>query len=199
MGGCLGLDMGVADDDTAQMVRVPRIWPRRGSGSAHAINGCERQVVRFRCERHARGTALILAGQRELVAAWVSGRIRFQEPFITGYEALGALDHAGNLIGGFVYSEFRRFPQGGIVAICAAGECGWLSRGNLKVFLGSYPFGQLGCHKIHATVAKNNRRARRVIERLGFKNEGLIREGLGINRDAILYGLLAHESIWNRN
>lgn len=141
---------------------------------------------------------MILTGQKEHVAAWVAGRIKHQEPFITGYEALGALDTAGRLIGGFVYSELRSFDGGGCISICAAGERDWLSRGNLRVFLGSYPFGQLGCHRMQATVAKSNRRARTVIERLGFKNEGTIRGGHGPGRDAILYGLLAQESVWYR-
>lgn len=139
---------------------------------------------------------LILVGQRERVAAYVASKIKHQEPFVTGYEAIGAIDTAGNLIGGFVYSEHRPFPGGGSVAICAAGERDWLSRGNLKVFLGSYPFGQLGCHRIQAMVAKANRRARSVIERLGFVSEGLIRHGLGPQKDAILYSLLRHECRW---
>lgn len=139
---------------------------------------------------------MILARQCELVARYVVSRIKDQEPFITGYEALGALDSHGVLIGGFVYSEFRSFRDGGSVAICAAGERDWLSRGNLRVFLGDYPFRQLGAHRIQATVAKSNKRARNIIERLGFKNEGTLRGGLGVDKDAIVYSLLREESIW---
>ena len=139
---------------------------------------------------------MILAGDRERVAAYVASRIRHQEPFVTGYEALGALDAAGNLIGGFVYSEHRPNDGGGSVAICAAGEKDWLSRSNLRVFLGSYPFGQLGCVRIQAMVSKANAHARDVIKRLGFKEEGKLRSGLGPGKDAILYSLLRHESRW---
>ncbi len=139
---------------------------------------------------------MILSGQRDIVAAYVASKIRHQEPFITGYEALGAIDRDGRLIGGFVYSEHRPFDGGGSVAICAAGERDWLSRGNLRVFLGLYPFQQLGCHRIQALIARSNRRARHVIERLGFINEGTLREGLGPKRDAVVYRLLRHESRW---
>jgi RimJ/RimL family protein N-acetyltransferase len=138
---------------------------------------------------------LILTGQRELVADYVASRIRYQDPFITGYEAIGALDSGGNLIGGVVYSEHRLFDGGGSIVICAAGEIGWLSRANLKVFMG-YPFSQLGCHRMQTLVAKSNKRARSAVERLGFKNEGLVRSGLGVGRDAILYSLLRHECRW---
>jgi L-amino acid N-acyltransferase YncA len=141
---------------------------------------------------------MILANERELVAAYVASRIKHQEPFVTGYEALGAIDSQGRLIGGFVYSELRETPGGGSIAICAAGERDWLSRGNLKVFLGSYPFGQLGVHRICATVAKSNARARHVIERLGFTNEGKMRGALGVGKDGILYSLLKEESKWLR-
>ncbi len=137
---------------------------------------------------------MILAGQREQVAKWVTSRIRHQEPMITGYEALGALDSQGNLIGGFIYCEHRPCPGGGSIAIIASGERGWLSRGNLKVFLGDYPFKQLGCHRISAMVAKSNKKARHVIERLGFRNEGTIRGAFAPGKDGIFYGLLKEES-----
>ncbi len=119
------------------------------------------------------------------------------EPFVTGYEALGALDTAGDMIGGFVYSEHRPCPGGGSVAICAAGERDWLSRGNLAVFLG-YPFHQLQCNRISALVAKSNARARGVIERLGFKAEGKIRGAFGPGKDGIYYGLIREECRWLR-
>jgi RimJ/RimL family protein N-acetyltransferase len=152
-------------------------------------------MVLIRFAGDDRRPALILTGQRELVAQWVASRIRHQEPFVTGYEAIGAIDSAGSIIGGFVYSEHRAFNGGGSVAICAAGERDWLSRGNLKVFFG-YPFLQLGCHRMQAMVAKSNKRARKVIERLGFVNEGCVRQGLGPNKDAILYSLLRHDCRW---
>ena len=141
---------------------------------------------------------MLLFGHREAVANYVLSRIRDQEPFLTGYEAIGALDSQGELIGGFVYSEHRLCPGGGSVGICAAGERDWLSRANLSVFLGSYPFGQLGCHRINAMIAKSNKRARGVIERLGFKNEGTIRGAFAPNKDGIFYGLLQSESRWIR-
>lgn len=139
---------------------------------------------------------MILAGHRERVAQWVVSRIRHQEAFVTSYEALGAIDKAGNIIGGFVYCEHRSCLGGGSIAICAAGERDWLSRSNLKVFLGDYPFRQLGCHRVQAMVSKTNKHARNVIERLGFKNEGLIRGGISPGKDSILYGLLREESRW---
>ena len=88
------------------------------------------------------------------------------------------------------------FPAkgGGEIQMWAAGE-GWLSRRTLRVLLG-YPFGQLGCHRITAIVAKKNRRSRRLVEGLGFKLEGVAREGMRPGVDACIYSLLKRECRW---
>lgn len=55
-----------------------------------------------------------------------------------------------------------------------------------------YPFRQLGCLRITARVQSTNERSIRLVERLGFKAEGLIRKGTP-EADVWIYGLLKEE------
>jgi [ribosomal protein S5]-alanine N-acetyltransferase len=57
-------------------------------------------------------------------------------------------------------------------------------------------FAKLGLHRIWATCLPENPASARVLERLRFRREGLLREGLRIHgqwRDAALYAILASE------
>jgi ribosomal-protein-serine acetyltransferase len=60
-------------------------------------------------------------------------------------------------------------------------------------------FGELGLHRVTIRVAPDNARSRAIPERLGFTQEGVMREAgrtsLGHN-DLVVYGLLHRE--WNR-
>jgi ribosomal-protein-serine acetyltransferase len=60
-----------------------------------------------------------------------------------------------------------------------------------------HAFGELGLHRISLHAGVENRRSRAVAERLGFTEEGVIRDGdrVGGGRyvDLVAYGLLEHE------
>ena len=140
---------------------------------------------------------LILTGQRDVVAAWVAHQIRdMREPPTKDFEAIGALDADGNLIGGFVYTEYRRLGDGTFnICLTAAGHGYWLTRSNLRAFM-SYPFRQLNCSRMSAVIAKGNRKSRNIAERLGFVLEGKLRWWNGAGHDAVIYSLLRSECRW---
>ncbi len=59
-----------------------------------------------------------------------------------------------------------------------------------------FGFGELGLHRITAAVGPENQRSARVLERLGFRPEGRLRDHVHTNgawRDSLLYSLLEHE------
>ena len=59
-----------------------------------------------------------------------------------------------------------------------------------------WAFHNAGLHRIEAYCMAENMRSRRVLEKLYFQNEGIVRHYLQINgvwRDHLLYGLLANE------
>lgn len=70
-----------------------------------------------------------------------------------------------------------------------------LGRGAVALLL-DYAFQGLGLHRVSLEVLASNAPARRLYERLGFSNEGLLREAFlraGEREDVALYGLLRRE------
>jgi RimJ/RimL family protein N-acetyltransferase len=140
---------------------------------------------------------MILAGQRELVAKFVSQKIRdMGTPPEKDYEAIGVIGKGGELIGGCIYVEYREVSPGEHdIRMHCAGEPGWLTKATLRVFF-SYPFHSLKCVRVTATVAKANKRALDMNRRLGFKIEGCIKDGYGTGRDGLLLGMRKAECKW---
>lgn len=142
---------------------------------------------------------MILAGQKELVAAYVASRIRDMDtPPDKDYEAIGVVGKGGELIGGVIYTNYMELAPGQHdIRLTASGEPGWLTRSSLRVIFG-YPFQQLSCIRVSALCAKANKRSRDLVERLGFAQEGNIRHGFGLYRDGILYGMIRDSCRWIR-
>jgi ribosomal-protein-serine acetyltransferase len=62
--------------------------------------------------------------------------------------------------------------------------------------LTTYGFQEVGLHRMTIKAAVHNDRSRAVAERLGYVNEGVLREGgvTGLGRvDLVMYGLIVHE------
>lgn len=139
---------------------------------------------------------MILANDRERVARWVAERIRdMGEPPVKDYEAIGVTKDE-IIIGGVIYTEFREIARGEHdIRMHCAGEPGWLTRQTLRVFF-EYPFVQLACIRVTATVSKANRRARDLNERLGFKIEGCIKDGYGTGKDGLILGMRRQDCRW---
>jgi hypothetical protein len=57
-----------------------------------------------------------------------------------------------------------------------------------KVFTGDRPLVRMSC-----TIARKNRKARRLVEHLGFKLEGVKRQGFDGRQHGCIYGMLASE------
>lgn len=133
---------------------------------------------------------MILAGQKEKVRDWIFAHVRdLTDPPQDKYEAIGVVKD-DRIIGGVLYSNYHEIAPGQHdCMLTAAGEPGWLTRSAIKVLIG-YPFEQLACIRLTSIIAKSNKRARALNERLGFKVEGKVRDGRGVGKDCILYGLL---------
>lgn len=57
-----------------------------------------------------------------------------------------------------------------------------------------HAFGELGLHRVEIKAAEGNRRSRAIPERLGFEQEGILREAECVDdryMDLVVYGLLA--------
>lgn len=92
--------------------------------------------------------------------------------------------------------ESRRAELGYGLARSAWGQ-GYLQEAASAML--NFGFGALGLHRVEADIDPRNRASARSLERLGFRQEGLLRERwivAGEVSDSAVYGLLARE--WGR-
>ena len=71
----------------------------------------------------------------------------------------------------------------------------WATKVSLKVAF-SFPFIQLGLGRVSATIRESNQKSISLAERLGFKQEGMLREYYLNGENALIYGLLKRECNW---
>lgn len=141
----------------------------------------------------------VLYGADQQVADFVAARIPSvaERGWPKDYTALGVvIDH--KLVGGIVFTNCHATPDLGIYDIEMSGafdDPRWcLPQTLARLF--SYPFVQVGCVRMTTITGASNARARRLDERLGFVQEGVIRKGLDGVEDAIVYGMLREECRW---
>lgn len=136
----------------------------------------------------------LVFGQDSFVSRWVSARIPGDDDFPPNSATIG-LEEDGRLIAGVVYTHYS---GSSITMSVAADKAGWLNRPFLRAAF-DFPFNQLGVRRVSGLVRTDNLAAQRFDEHLGFKREGLIREGDDDGCDLILYGMLKSECRWIRN
>lgn len=126
----------------------------------------------------------------EYVADWV----RRQIPHVNSFGDCVSIgvEVYGNLIAGCVYS---RFIGHDIEMSFAATSPQWATKESLDYFFG-YPFHQAGCVRVTATIALNNNKARDMVQRLGFEQEGIMKKAIDGIQDAVIYGMLKGNCKW---
>ena len=101
-------------------------------------------------------------------------------------------------IGLVTLSDLDAAMGNGETGIMLAGRA-WQGRGFATEAMGlllGYAFGELGLHRVYARVAEENRPSLNLFRRLGFQQEGRLREAMrrgGRFVDLILFGLLEDE------
>lgn len=141
---------------------------------------------------HDRSGVLIILDQSGRIAKWVGDKIGVDYSNAVG-QAVASND--GELLAGIVWYMYiaeRGWSQ--ISLAVAARSPRWASPSTL-VGLASYPFGQLSVDRIELRTAKRNKRARRVAEGLGFRYEGMARNGWPRD-DAAVYGMTPESCPW---
>lgn len=122
------------------------------------------------------------------VMAWLQAQIPQFVPG-EGARAVGVV-RGDKLLGAVAYSNYLAPSEhwsGDVEMSCAAESPRWFSRQVGEVLLG-IPFRQLRVGRISLRIAKRNKRARRFVEGLGFKQEGVMRHALA-RGDVVLYGM----------
>lgn len=90
---------------------------------------------------------------------------------------------------------YTGYDKGVSILMHVAGEGHWLSRTALRVFF-YFPFVELDLRRITTLVARKNRKARTLNEKLGFVQEGCLRHAVPNGDHFIVYGMLKKECRW---
>lgn len=134
----------------------------------------------------------ILMGADDLVNALVASRIPHMHGKLFGpCVALGVI-RRGTLVGGVVYHNYRIWD---IELSCAFDQVGWALPGTVRALM-AYPFNELDCRRVTAIIGRKNRKARKLLEDLGFKLEGVHERGLDGFEDAFSFGMLKEKCKW---
>lgn len=131
--------------------------------------------------------------ERVLVVRYVALKVGTDPDSLVGpypFEALGAV-RDGWLIGGVLYNNWR----GASIETHWAGEPGWMTRAHLRCLF-AYPFLQLKCRRVTGIIRRRNKTARKIAEKLGFRLEGVARQGYEDGEDAMIYGMLKTDCRW---
>jgi len=124
----------------------------------------------------------IVSGQR--VADWIAERTK--HPIETFNQAFG-LEDDGRLVAGLAFVGWTG-PD--VCVEVASNRNGILDRDFLRL-LAEYAFEQLGCARV--SMMTEQARVARLSEWMGFRFEGVKRNGYGKGRDARMYGLLQED------
>lgn len=129
-------------------------------------------------------------GRDQEVATWVQKHAPHAEKGFRDYVAIG-IERDGEIVAGCVYNEFRGHSMH--VSI-ASSTPRWATRTTLHALF-AYPFRQAGVKRLTAYTGKTMTDVRQFLERLGFVEEGCVRQGFA-DDDCVIYGMLRDECRW---
>lgn len=133
--------------------------------------------------------AQLIFGHEEELAAWAEGIYPDGAPFMRPLHTIGIADPDGvKLWGVAIYNNFSRTDvHYSMVAVNPR----WATRGVIRAIL-SYPFLHEGKARMTAITSKRNKRARKVLLGIGFRQEGVHPYATPSGDTAISHGLYAH-------
>lgn len=120
-------------------------------------------------------------GHDETIAEWVA-RQAHKSAYVPPFTAIGVIDEAGTLTGGFVFTTYT----GEAVELSLAGG-GCFSRGVWRGVL-DYVFNQLKCDRLSIHTRQDNKFVKKRAPRAGFFFEGVARRMYG-RHDGLTFSL----------
>lgn len=136
----------------------------------------------------------VLFGADEFVAQFVRAKLG-PNNFLDKYTALGVV-RRGVFVGGVVYHNFHELPFGNLIEVSIAfDDASWALPQTLRTLF-TYPFINLDCVRMTAVVGENNNRSRKMVQGLGFTQEGVHPKARDGRETAFSYGLLREDCRW---
>lgn len=120
---------------------------------------------------------------------WASDILKVEFVPGTGCKALTNLSADGRVLGVVIYSRFT--ARNCEMSVASDGSGHWMTREYLRATFG-YPFVQCKLQRVMAVVEANNARALALDLRLGFVQEGRLRDWFP-DQDGLLLGMLRSE------
>ena len=103
---------------------------------------------------------------------------------------------SGNkLLGGLIYHNIR--PKRDLWMTIYTTDKKWCNRRALKIIFG-LAFNLWQVERISISVSINNKSCIKLVEKLGFKKEGLLRKYMDDGSDCLFYGMLKSENEWSK-
>ena len=127
----------------------------------------------------------LIFNQDDKLAAWAEAMYPKCAPLSRPLTAIGVASSEGKLIGVAIYHNFR---QNDLEITFVTADPRWATPGNVRAIL-HYPFIQLGVERMTAITEKSNKKARKLMEKLGFCLEGVHPYAVDGVRPACTYGL----------
>jgi len=135
----------------------------------------------------------IVWGHDAQVAAWVAKQLDESD---FGNCRAAAIVAEGNLVGGIVFNSYRPLRHGNDMhLVIATISPKWCSRGVLREIF-DYVFNRAGCVRATAITARGNKKARKMLEGLGFKLEGTHPRAFDGRQAAVSYGMMKEHCRW---
>lgn len=127
----------------------------------------------------------------ERVARWVAERAPIEKPDFVNFVGLGIVRSDGVLAAGLVFSDWQ--PPCRRIELSGAVDDPHAVGTRIIAAIGDYVFGQLNVYRIHAKTSKDNPRALRFLEGIGFIREGTLASFYGPDRHAVTFRMLEPE------
>lgn len=135
------------------------------------------------------------AEENAMLGLWMMQRIKNFGP--KNFTTIAFLERGVGIIACAMFHNYRNTD----IEMSFAAEPGtghkWGQRDLINMVL-RYPFDQLGCNRCTMIIRKDNKRARHTAQRLGFKQEGKLRNADVDGQDMFIYGLLPGENRFER-
>lgn len=131
----------------------------------------------------------LVFNQNEELAAWAEANHPECSPLPRPFTAIGVASDDGKILGVAIY---HNFSNNDVEITFVTATPRWATSGIVRAIL-HYPFIQLGVKRMTAVTNKSNKKARKLLEGVGFKLEGVHPFADGGVRPKVSYGL--YESV----
>lgn len=126
------------------------------------------------------------------ITDWVRNGLGYERSWPDKCLTLGFF-YNRQLIGALVFHDLRKHTE--VWWTIYSTNSHWCTRTVLRQMF-DMAFGRMDCRRISVLVSKSNQKSLNLVRRLGFKEEGLLRQCREDGDDCYIFGMLRSECPW---